>query len=371
MKIILSGGGTLGSVTPLIAIYEELKKQTPALEFLWLGTKTGPEKKLVESYGIEFRPILAVKWRRYFSWRNLLDIILLPAAMAQAFWVLVRLIRPVGQPQSFDGVKETNRQQVVILSAGGFVSVPLVWAGLLLRVPSIIHQQDVRPGLANILMAPAAKIITVTFAKSAKRFPAKKTVVVGNPVRADILKGDKNQAVKLFHLKIDVPTLLVLGGGTGALAINELLLKALPELVKFCQIIHQTGRAKTEKTAKHDCYHPYEFITDNLKHAFAAADLVITRAGMSTLSELAALKKPTIIIPIPNSHQVDNAVEFEKNNAAVVLEQNNLDASRLAQAVKSILSDSAQLQNLSRNIGKILPPDAAQQILKIILNSSF
>ncbi len=348
MRIILSGGGTIGSVSPLVAIFEEIKKNQPQAEFLWLATKDGIEDRLISSYQIPVKKIFAGKFRRYFSLRNFLDPFLVTLGFLQSLLIIIKF-----KPQ-------------VVLSAGGFVSVPVVWAAWVLRRPSLIHQQDVRPGLANKLMAPFANIITVTFAKSLKDFPAAKTTLVGNPVRNEILAGSKDEGYKFFKLDQNLPTILIIGGGTGALKINNLVLESLNDLVSFCQVIHLTG-GKVDKVATHPHYRNYDFLTDQLKNAYAVADLVISRAGMSVLSELALLQKPTVIIPIAGSHQQENANEFFKNNAAVVLQEENLSPQDFSSAIKQLLFDKDELASLSRNIAQIMPAGAAQKISQMIL----
>jgi len=348
MKIIISGGGTIGSVSPLIAIFEEIKRIKPDAEFLWLATKNGPEIELIKSYNIPIKEIYSGKLRRYFSFQNFIDPFRIFLGFIQSFFIIKKF-----KPQ-------------VILSAGGFVAVPVVWAGWFLRRPCLIHQQDIRPGLANKLMANFASIITVTFEKSLKDFNPKKTKLVGNPVRKDILNGSRQEATKIFNLDQNLPTVLVIGGGTGALNLNNLVINSLQGLVSFCQVIHITGgRGKTE--AKHSRYHSFEFLTDKLKHAYAAADLVVSRAGLSSLTELAALGKPSIIIPIPNSHQEENVIEFFKNQAIALLKEKNLNPDNFPQAIKEVLSDKVELENLSRNIKKVMPNNAVEKIIEMIL----
>ncbi|MBI3290856.1 UDP-N-acetylglucosamine--N-acetylmuramyl-(pentapeptide) pyrophosphoryl-undecaprenol N-acetylglucosamine transferase [Candidatus Falkowbacteria bacterium] len=348
MKIILSGGGTIGSVSPLIAIHEKIKEIRPDADVLWLATKDGPEHKLISTYNIPVRKIFAGKLRRYFSFKNFLDPFLVLFGFFQSLFIISKF-----KPD-------------VLISAGGFVSVPVTWSGWFLRRPSIIHQQDIRPGLANKLMAPFAKIITVAFEKSLNDFPGRKTVWVGNPARQEMLKGDIDKAYDFFKLDKNLPVVLVIGGGTGASRLNKIVLESLPELLDFCQVIHLTG-GKVDREARHPRYHDYEFLIEQLKDAYTVADLVVTRAGMAALTELAALKKPIIAVPIPNSHQEDNAGLFAKNNAAIILAEDNLTARDFFEAIKETLADKPRLENLSRNIGKVLGTDAAEKIVKMII----
>lgn len=355
MKIIFAGGGTMGSVTPLLAVLEEIRKQASEAEFLWLGTKSGPEKKIVEKYGIAFQTIPSGKLRRYFSGWNFIDPFLILAGLLKSFAIIIKF-----KPQ-------------VILSAGGFVAVPVIWAGWLLRVPSLVHQQDVRPGLANKLTAPFAKIVTVAFSDSLRYFP--RGIVIGNPVRQEIFAGGKERAFASFKLERNLPTLLVLGGGTGALALNKIVVRAAPEILKFCQIIHITGgrldelsKFEAEALQKENArYHFFDFLVELLKDAYVVADLVVSRAGMGTLTELAVLGKPTILIPIPKSHQEDNAWYFKRRNAVYILEQEKLTPEIFVAAVQELINNKAELENLSRNIKEIVPSDAAQKMVDEIL----
>lgn len=355
MKIILTGGGTLGSVTPLLAVAEELKKRAPDAEFLWLGTKNGPEKKIIESRNIKFAAVPAGKLRRYFSGWNFLAPLFIAAGFFKSLWLIFKF-----KPQ-------------MILSAGGFVAVPVVWAGWFLRVPSLIHQQDIRPGLANKLTARFAKIITVTFSDSIKYFP--RAVVTGNPVRQEIFSGSKERAAEIFNLEKDLPTLFILGGGTGALGLNKIVVASALRLVKFCQVVHMTGgrideslRMKIENIKRETArYHTVDFLSKDLPDVFAAADLVISRGGMGTLTELSVLGKPTVVIPIPGSHQENNAYYFKKQNAVVLWDENNLTPENFSVAVHDLISNKVELGNLSRNIKEVMPSGAAERMMEEIL----
>ncbi len=355
MKILLTGGGTIGSVSPLLAISQELKKSHPEIEFLFLGSgKSAAEKELVANYQIPFKIIFNGKLRRYFSLLNFIDPFFIFLGFIQSFFILLKF-----KPN-------------LIISAGSFVSVPVVWAGWILKIPSLIHQQDAVPGLANKLMARVAKKTTVTFEESLRDFSSHKTVWTGNLIREDIIEGSNIEANKLFNLERDLPVILVIGGGTGALFLNKLIVDALPELTEFCQIIHLTGEniANQELQIKNCRYHPYQFLNKEIKDVYAVADLVITRAGMSALTEISFLGKPAIIIPMPSSHQEKNAEIFTNHNAALVLDQNRLNAGILIQRLKNLFSDEKNLRELSRNIKNTIRVDnrgaIVNEILKII-----
>jgi UDP-N-acetylglucosamine--N-acetylmuramyl-(pentapeptide) pyrophosphoryl-undecaprenol N-acetylglucosamine transferase len=377
-KILFTGGGTAGSVAPLLAVAEELTSpqsfpsqgeeiveavgeqlssyeggSRARFDFLWIGTKRGVERSMVENAGIKFKAIMAGKWRRYFSFKNFLDIFKIKLAFWQALWFIL------------------NWRPSLVMSAGSFVSVPVVWAAWLLGVPVMIHQQDVRPGLANKLMAPFAKIITVTFEKSLKDY-GKKAVWTGNPVRQRISHNayritHNAQHITNFSTQEGLPIVLVLGGGTGALAINKLVEQSLEELTKFCQVIHVTGKNKGIRNQESGIrnYVSYDFLEGGrMAEVLVLADVVVSRAGMSTLSELSYLKKPAIIIPMSDSHQEENAQMFK--DAAVVLEQKDLTAEKLAREIKTLLDDEERRKGLGEQMGRVMKRGAEEEIVEVV-----
>lgn len=350
MKIILTGGGTLGSVLPIIAVIQKLQAQNSRIEILWIGTKAGPEKKLVAYYNFTYKQIPAGKLRRYFSFQNLTDIIKILLGLIKSCWLIYKF-----KPD-------------IIIGAGGFVQVPVIYAAGLFfkKTKIIIHQLDVKAGLANNLCAKFADRITVSIKKSLSDFPQDKTVVTGNPYRSDIVKGNINKAFKIFNLTGGLPAVLILGGGIGALSLNRLIIKSLNELTKLCQIIHVAGKNKSIDYPVNANYHPYEFLTDELKHGYAAADLIISRAGFSTLTELSILAKPVILIPMPDSHQEQNAEFFAEQKAVIVLQQKTLTSDNLVKTVNNLLSNRELRFELSNNISKIMPADATERFIKEI-----
>lgn len=351
-KIILTGGGTIGSISPLLELVRALKKKNQKTKFLFLCPRGGFfEKEIIKSNQIPFTPIFGGKLRRYFAFKNFFDPFFVFLGFIQSFFILSKF-----KPD-------------IILSAGSFVSVPVVWAGRFLKIPSLIHQQDAASGLANKLMAPAAAKITVTLEESLKDFPKIKTVWTGNPMREEILLGNKEKAIKNFKLKQDLPIILAIGGGTGALALNKLIIQDLPELTKICQIIHLTGKDKNPLCKLHHSlsnYHSYEFLTKEMADVYAVADLVVCRAGMGTLTEISALGKPAIIIPIPNSHQEKNAAIFSRKNAAIVLRQKGLTPQSLTYEIKKLLNNREKLRILSKNIKKAIKQGATEKIIEEI-----
>ncbi len=338
----------MGSVIPLLAVAEELKKKNPNVDFCWLGTRGGLEEKIIRDYNMDFKAIWSGKFRRYFSWLNLVDMFKVLFGFIQSIYILARW-RPDG-----------------IVSAGGFVAVPVVWAGWLLGVPSLIHQQDVRVGLANKLCSWVARKITVCFEDSAVNFNPNKTQVVGNPVREAVKeKVSREELLARFKLKEDLPVVLVMGGGRGAASINELALDALDELIEFCQVIHITGAGEWQAGKKNN-YIQYDFLVDSLP-AFKAAEVVVSRAGMGSLTEIAYLKKPAVIIPMPDSHQEDNAAYFYESGGIIVLDEEELDEDKLVRVVKGLLKDKKKMKELGERAYGVIEWGAEAKMVEIIL----
>jgi UDP-N-acetylglucosamine--N-acetylmuramyl-(pentapeptide) pyrophosphoryl-undecaprenol N-acetylglucosamine transferase len=353
-RICLTGGGTGGSVTPLLGLYSHLTahENLKPYNFLWIGSKNGLEKVLVEKQDIAYYGISAGKLRRYFSLRNLIDPFLIAAGFFQALMILRR------------------ERPSVIISAGSFVAVPVIVAGWFLRIPSIVHQMDVRPGLANKLMAPFAKIITTTFAKSLDDYGGR-AHLVGNIIRPEIKNAasfDKEQLRKKYGLKTGLPVVLAVGGGTGAQGINRLIIESLPALKNTCQIIHQTGAGKEQGKAGSG-YRAFEFLSvEQLAECFALADLVVSRAGLGFISELSFLGKPSIIIPIPDSHQEDNAKLLEEKGAALILHEKVITSERFTYRIKDLLTDPQKLAIFSANIHNLLKTDAEIKLTALLKN---
>ena len=369
MRILFTGGGTMGSVIPLLAVAEELKNRDPGNDFYWLGTRRGPEKEVVRNYNIEFKAICAGKLRRYFSWLNFLDIFKVIIGLVQSIILLL-----IWRPQ-------------IIISAGGFTAVPVVWAGWLLGIPSLIHQQDVRVGLANKLCAWCAKHITVCFGESLKYYNQNKTSVVGNPVREALkhLNTESTEKIKAlnhlntklfkhgllnkFDLSEELPVVLIVGGGTGSTAINNLVFDSIKKLTEFCQVVHITGgRIKNNELRIKgiENYYQFDFIID-MTEILKLADLIVSRAGMGTLTEIAYLKKPAIIIPIVDSHQEDNAIYFAEREAIVMLDQKKLEAESFVQLVKDILGNKKKMQTLGKKVNQVIGWGAEEKIADMIL----
>lgn len=352
MKIILSGGGTLGPVVPLLAVYEIYKKKHPDTEFIWVGTKKGPERELVEKYGVPFFAIGAAKWRRYFSLWNIVDIFRFIGAFFEALFFLKR------------------EKPDLLIAAGGFVGVPVHLAGAVLGIKAWVHQQDFRPGLANKIIAPFAKKITVALKSNLINFPAEKTEWLGNPVR-DLTVGDVSASKSKFGLPPGAPVIFALGGGTGSALVNQLVTEALPQWPADWQVIHLVGKDRDKETASRVAgvfsnYHAYVFFADEMKDAYAAADVVVARAGFATITEAAALGKAVILLPMAGTHQEENAKFLAKENAAVVLDERVVNGATIAQVVKDLMEKKEERATLGRRLREVLPPADPEKIIRII-----
>jgi UDP-N-acetylglucosamine--N-acetylmuramyl-(pentapeptide) pyrophosphoryl-undecaprenol N-acetylglucosamine transferase len=358
MRILLVGGGTGGPVRPLLVVAQELKKRHAKAEFLLVGTKNGPEAQMANYAGIPFASIPAGKWRRYASVENFLT----------PFNVIAGFFRAVS-------ILKTFKPQCVF-GAGGFVQGPVVWAAWLLHIPVVIHQQDVLPGLANRLSQWFASAITVTFEYSIrdfsqgfgfflKRQKTEKVHWTGNPFAMEWKNKTREEGLRKFGLDPELPTLLVTGGGTGAEGLNEIVHAAVPELTKYLQILHATGKGKN-KYKPQDRYFPVEFIS-NMDDAYAAADVVIARAGLGTITELSQLGKVSIIVPMPNSHQAFNGQVLARSGAAIVQSQAALTPEILSIGIRKLLFDAELQKTLRKNIQKVIPSNAADKIATIII----
>jgi UDP-N-acetylglucosamine--N-acetylmuramyl-(pentapeptide) pyrophosphoryl-undecaprenol N-acetylglucosamine transferase len=342
---LLAGGGSGGSATPVLAVGQALRRRDPQVQLLYVGTRDGPEATLAAAQGIPFAGVHAGKLRRYWDLRNFTDPFRVLAGIGESL-VLARGFRPTHA-----------------FAAGGFGAVAPIMAARLVGARTLIHQQDVEPGLANRLLVPFAQRITVSLESSLVHFPWRRTVVTGNPVRAEILSANPELAYTRLNLERDLPLVLVTGGGTGALGLNRLVAAASPSLVNETQVVHLTGRGRgAPPQTQSPRYRQIEFVVDEMPHLLAAATLVITRAGMGTLTELAALGKPTIVVPMPESHQWANAHAFANVGAVEVADQLTLTPDDLANRVLALLHNAARREQLGQALAHSMPKDAADRI---------
>lgn len=352
MKIIFSGGGTLGPVTPLLAIYEVIKEKYPNGEFLWLGTKKGPEKKLIEEKGIRFFTLNSGKFRRYLSLWNIIDIFRIIIGFFQSLKIM------------------WQEDPSVCISAGGYVSVPLHWAAWIFGIPTWVHQQDVQVGFSNRLMSPFASVITTALEENAKEFSRKKTIWLGNPVRSEILQGNKKESLKQFNLNPELPVVFATGGGTGSMRVNQLVVESVQHLNGFAQVIHLSGLERPQELVERavklfSYYQVYQFFTSEMKHAYAAADIIISRGGFGTLAETAALGKVGIIIPKPG-HQEENVRFLANAGAVIMVDERTADGNYLAKIIKELLQDQIRQRQLARQLSNMLPVAKNDEIIQIL-----
>lgn len=360
-KIMFSGGGTGGSVTPLLVVARILREKDANFDFVFVGTKNGPEKKLLSTYRMKGEPfyfigIPAGKWRRYLSLKNLLDIF----KIIFAFFISLKIL--------------AQEKPNLVFSAGGFVSVPLVLAAKIKNIPIIVHQQDVRAGLANRLMAPWATLITTTFLKSLDDYgPQAKWL--GNPAPEKLSDDKLYELRKKYKLKDNKPILVISGGGTGSQAINDLVYKSVKKLEAQFQIIHITGRGKEPKDEilndlnQYNDYHFFDIVASSTMFGFLQlADIVLARCGLATLTELATLGKVALLIPMPKTHQEDNAKVFAQAQAALYLEQETLNEESLIKAISDTYHDTNLKTTLSKNISTVIKPGAGEQMAQLALD---
>lgn len=366
MRIVLTAGGSGGHIFPIVAVAKkirELVSEGGDLEFLFLGPDSELEKKAMDDALIPAKKISSGKLRRYFSLQYIPDLCKIPLGILQSLWQLL-----IFMPD-------------VVFSKGGYAGIPVVFAAWIYRIPIIVHESDIMPGLANQFSGRLAKKVLVSFPGAANFFSPEKVVITGNPIRDELAQGSKDEARKIFGLVEGRKTILIMGGSQGARAINQSIVRILPELLKKYEIIHQTGRNEYDSViqeagrlgvkAGRGGYHPYPFLSEELPHALAAADMIINRPGANSIGEIASNAKPAIIVPpnfSANGHQSLNAYALQEAGAAVVLDQDNLGENIFLEKIEEIMN-SAELQfELAERIKKLHDPEAAKKIAEEIIN---
>ena len=320
-RIILTGGGTAGHVTPNIALLPRLKELQYDIHYI--GSYNGIEKELIEQFGIPYHGISSGKLRRYFSVQNFTD--------------PFRVIKGLGEAKKLVKVLQPD----VIFSKGGFVSVPVVLAGKSCHVPTIIHESDMTPGLANKISLPSATKVCCNFPETMEHLPEGKAVLTGSPIRQELLSGDKFKAREFLHFTSDKPVIMVVGGSLGSVAVNDAVRGILPELLKSFQVVHLCGKGKVDESLKDmEGYAQFEYIKDELKDLFALTDLVISRAGANAICELLELRKPALLIPLGSNasrgDQILNAESFRSQGFCEVLTEDDLTSQRLLDTIHDL-----------------------------------
>lgn len=347
-KILLTGGGTAGHVTPNIALIPSLKKLN--YEIRYIGSYDGIEKKLIEEMGIPYTGISSGKLRRYMSIKNFSD----PFRVIKGYSEAKKMVR--------------EYKPDVLFSKGGFVSVPVVLACKKYKVPIIIHESDMTPGLANKISIPYASTICHNFPETAKHLPEGKALLTGSPIRAELLQGEKSKGLALCGFTADKPVIMVTGGSLGAVALNNAVRAALPELLKDFQIVHLCGKGKLDESLKSTKgYIQFEYIKEDMKDIFAMSDLIISRAGANAICEIQALAIPNILIPLPASasrgDQILNAGSFKKQGFSEVLDEETLNTDILLKTVKEVYENR---QKYTDNMKASKVNDAVKTIVELI-----
>ncbi|HWT26614.1 MAG TPA: undecaprenyldiphospho-muramoylpentapeptide beta-N-acetylglucosaminyltransferase [Mobilitalea sp.] len=347
-RIVLTGGGTAGHVTPCIALLPELKNE--GYDIQYIGSYNGIERKLIEENGIPYHGISSGKLRRYFDPKNFSD----PFKVMKGYFEARKLIKSL-KPD-------------IVFSKGGFVSVPVVLAAKKYKVPVIIHESDMTPGLANRIAIPAAKRVCANFPETVKYLPEGKAVLTGTPIRKELFSGNKIRGLDFCGFTANKPVVLIIGGSTGSRAINESIRGILPNLLKSFQVIHLCGKGNiSEHLTGTAGYVQYEYINEELRDLFAAADLIISRAGANVICELLALRKPNILIPLPQGasrgDQILNAESFERQGYSFVLKEENLSPTSLLNAVNDVMDRKRDYIN-AMNQSKL--NDSIATIIKLI-----
>ena len=346
--ILMTGGGTLGPVTPLLGVVEAWREQDGDVQFSWIGTPKGPERALVEASRIPFFSLRAPKLDRHRWWRWPG----IPFLMGWSLWRSWQMLREI-EPD-------------VVMSAGGYVSLPVVMMARLMGMHVWIHQLDRVPGLANRMMAPFAHRISVTLDETLEAFSEKKRLDVGGVVRPHMWQGSVERARERFDLPEieDRKAVLMFGGGTGADSLNHMMVAIGSELLEQADVIHLTGNVKIEDEYEQigDRYLALEFLGAGMAAALAIADIVVARAGMGTIMELAALKKPSILIPLHNADQLGNAQLLEDREAARIVQKVNPQV--LKQEIIRLLEDAALRRTSRRRMGMLFSPRGAERIVK-------
>ena len=322
--IVLTGGGTAGHVTPNIALIARLKEE--GYKISYIGSYTGIEKTLIEEQGIPYYGISSGKLRRYFDLKNFTDSFRVLKGFGEARKLLKKL-----QPD-------------IVFSKGGFVSVPVVVAAGRLKIPTIIHESDMTPGLANKLCIPSAVKVCCNFPETKSHLPEGKAVVTGTPIRQELLSGDPQKGRDFTGFTSDKPVILIIGGSLGAQAVNTAVRNILPQLLPEFQVVHLCGKGKKDESLTGlTGYVQYEYIEKELADLFAMADIVISRAGANAICELQALKKPNLLIPLSanasRGDQILNARSFEKQGFSMVLEEEEITDQVLLDAVKKLFEN--------------------------------
>lgn len=350
-KIIMTGGGTAGHVTPNLALIPKLKEN--GFEIKYIGSKDGIENEIITKNNIPFFGISCGKLRRYFDVKNFTDPFKIIKGIAQALIIL------------------SKEKPDVIFSKGGFVAVPVVIAASIKNIPVVAHESDMTPGLANKLSAPFCNKLCVTFRESLNFVKENKGVLTGSPIRKEILQGDKNKGKKICDFRDNKEILFIMGGSLGSKVINDEIRKNLNMLLKDFNIIHICGKGNMEESLKNkEGYKQFEYVSEELPDLMKAADYIISRAGANSIFEFLALKKPTLLIPLSKKasrgDQILNSKSFRKEGYALMLEEEEITEGVL---YNKILELKEKKEELIGNMERSKVKNGVETIVEVILNS--
>ena len=348
--IVLTGGGTAGHVTPNLALIPELKKA--GYNVIYIGTEKGMERALVEKTGVEYHYVSTGKLRRYMSKDNFTDMFKVVKGIAEA----KKLIK---------GLKPD-----IVFSKGGFVAVPVVLGAKFNGVPVIAHESDMTPGLANKIAMPFAKKVCTTFPETVK-YIGKKGIHTGTPIRKELFEGSAEKGRKLCGFDNQKPVIMMMGGSLGSQKINKVLRYILPEITKDFQLVHICGKGNVDQSINITGYKQFEYLSEELPHVMACADMVISRAGSNSISEFLALKKPALLIPLSakasRGDQILNAQSFEKQGYSLVLKEEDMTPESLLKSVKDLYSSK---DSLISAMAKSPASNGVKNVMDVILKYS-
>ncbi len=351
-KIVLTGGGTAGHVTPNIALLPELKAADFDIEYI--GSYEGIEKRLIEAEGIKYHGISSGKLRRYLDIKNISD----PFRVIKGYNQAKKLLREI-KPD-------------IVFSKGGFVSVPVVQAAKRCHIPVIIHESDMTPGLANKLAIPAATKVCCNFPETISYLPDGKAVLTGSPIRQELLSGDKQAGLDFLGFNSNLPVIMIMGGSIGSVFINNAVREALDTLLEKFQIVHLCGKNNLDESLMNrPGYKQFEYISKELPHLFACADMLISRAGANSICEILALHKPNILIPLSKAasrgDQILNAASFEKQGFSMVLQEEDVDCLSLIDTVEELYNNKDRYIEAMSGSGQLNAIDTIMNLIHEIV----
>ncbi len=351
-KILLTGGGTAGHVTPNLALLPYLKEE--GYEIVYIGSEKGIERTLIEAEGIPYYSISTGKLRRYLSKENIKDMFRVVKGIAEAK-KLIKKLKPD-----------------LVFSKGGFVAVPVVLGAKSNKVPVIIHESDITPGLANKIAMPSARVVCSTFPETLQYVPKGKGVHTGTPIRKELFEGDRNKGLAACKFTGEKPVLLMMGGSLGAVKLNNCLREILPELTKTFDVIHLCGKGNLDAHLRNqEGYMQFEYVSDGLNDLLAAADLIVSRAGSNSISEFLALKKPHLLIPLSarasRGDQILNAASFEKQGFARVLDEDEMTAESMKKEIFALYENKEKYVSAMKHAAAADGVEAVMMQIKVLM----